>query len=129
MKKNISIKIAVILLVLLPTFTLAAFTSLTSWIGDIRGIVSSLYTLSFGLAMLFFMWSMAQVILKSGDPKAKEEARTRMIWGIVALFIMFSIYGILNWIGDELEIDVGGTPTNTNTNTNNPPLPPGTFNI
>ncbi len=128
MKKNISIKIAVILLVLLPTLAFAqAFSGLTGWIASIRGIVSSLYTLSFGLAMLFFMWSMAQVILKSGDPKAKEEARTRMIWGIVALFIMFSIYGILNWIGDELEIDVGGTPTSTTSS--GTPLPPGTFEI
>jgi uncharacterized membrane protein len=131
MKKNIIFKIGIVSAIFLPVVSFAAFTSLTSWIGDIRTIVSSLYTLVFGLALLFFMWSMGQVILKSGDPKAREEARQRMIWGIIALFIMFSIFGILRWIGTNLDIPVGGAQQNTGGTNNNsqPPQIPGSLLI
>jgi len=70
---------------------------------DLPEIVRSLGVLVVALAMLFFFWGTAQFILKFDD-KTKEEGKTKMLWGIVALFVIFSIYGILSVIGDTLDI-------------------------
>lgn len=105
---------------LVPVISFAAFANLQTMLCDIKKLLGTVYTMTFGLAMLFFMWNMGQVILKSGDPKAKEEARNKMIWGIVAIFIMLSIYGIVEWIGLALDVpqDAGsGTTTSGCTTT------------
>ncbi len=93
---------------LYPILASAALDNIKTLVGDAGDILDSVYYLVFTLAFLFFMWNMSQVILKSGDPKAKEEARNKMVWGIIALFVMFSIYGILNWIGATIGISPSG---------------------
>lgn len=107
--KKIIPKILIITILLLPVVSYAAFAGLKGLIQDAGGIITTIYRLLFVIAMAFFMFSMVQVIIKSGDPKAREEARQRMIWGIIALFIMFSINGIIYWIGKNLCINVGNT--------------------
>ncbi len=54
----------------------------------------------FALALLFFFWGLATFILKSGEDQAA--GKQRMIWGLVALFVMFSVWGILSFAQDSL---------------------------
>ncbi|MFZ2523063.1 MAG: hypothetical protein WAW92_01620 [Minisyncoccia bacterium] len=93
---------------LFPVLSFAALDNVKTLVGDIGQIMNSVYYMLFTLAFVYFMWNMSQVVLKSGDPKAKEESRNKMVWGIVALFVMFSIYGIIAWIGASLNITPGG---------------------
>ena len=65
----------------------------------------------FALALLYFFWGLATYILSSGDPEKKEEGRNKMVWGIVALFVMASIWGLVNFLQDALDIDEGSAPT------------------
>jgi hypothetical protein len=60
--------------------------------------------------MLFFFWGLAQYILNSGDPTAQAEGRNKMIWGIVALFVMAAIWGLVKFLGDNLGITQQGAP-------------------
>jgi len=73
-----------------------------------RGVVNTLIPVIFALALLLFFWGVAKFILQSGDPEARKEGKQIMIWGIVALFVMTSIWGIVAFIGEELQIDTGG---------------------
>jgi hypothetical protein len=50
------------------------------------------------LAILFFFYGLALYILKAGDPEAAAEGKSIMIWGILALFVMTSIYGIIGFL-------------------------------
>lgn len=96
-------------LLMLPTFVSAAFENVSQMITDAGTILGMVYRMVFSLALLFFMWGMGQFILKAGDQKAREDGKQKMIWGIIAIFVMFSIYGIINWIGTALGISVGCT--------------------
>ncbi len=111
-------KIFILSLFLIPVVSFAAFAGLKGLIDDASGIIRTVYNLMFAIAIMFFAYSMIQVIVKSGDPKAREEARQRMIWGIVAIFILFSINGIVYWIGRNLCIQVGNS-TGTGCSTSN----------
>lgn len=75
---------------------------------SIDKIVNLLIPIVFALAMLFFFWGLATYILASGDASKQEEGRNRMIWGIVALFVMSAVWGLVKWIGNSLDVTVGG---------------------
>mgnify|MGYP001563865871 FL=1 len=60
-----------------------------------------------GLALVVFFWGLAKFILKAGDEKGREEGKQVMKWGIVALFVLVSIWGIIFFLTN----DILGLPT------------------
>ena len=97
-----NIKISGKLLVLISfTFPFLALAqgNIQTLIGVIADIVRLLIPIVVALALLYFFWGLAQFILKSGEGEAAvEEGKKKMIWGIVALFVMVSIWGIITLI-------------------------------
>ena len=67
------------------------------------GILDLLTPIVFSLALLFFFWGLADYILKSGE--GKELGRSRMIGGLVALFVMFSVFGIIRFVQQSVGLD------------------------
>lgn len=62
-------------------------------------IIGRLVTLFATLAMAAFFWGLVKFILASraGKPEEIENGKRFMGWSIVALFVMFSIWGIINY--------------------------------
>ncbi|MEK7175867.1 MAG: hypothetical protein AAB695_00640 [Patescibacteria group bacterium] len=54
-----------------------------------------------GLALLVFFKGLAAFIAKSGDEKSHAEGKNLMIWGLIALFVMVSIWGIISVLSGE----------------------------
>ena len=54
------------------------------------------------LALLVFFWGLVKFISKAGDQAAIEEGRKLMIWGVLALFVMVSVWGILHILQETL---------------------------
>ena len=69
-------------------------------------IITILIPMAAACALLFFFWGLAKFIFKlgNGDESAVEEGKEIMKWGIIALFVMVSIWGITAWIGREIGI-------------------------
>jgi hypothetical protein len=64
------------------------------------------------LALLAFIWGLVKFIARvGGDEKAIQEGKSLMIWGVIALFIMVSIWGILRFFSDSLGLTSFGIPT------------------
>ena len=54
--------------------------------------------LMFALSFLYFTYSIVKFLrLEAGDASRKE-AQEAILWGIVGMLIMFSVYGIINYI-------------------------------
>ncbi len=68
-------------------------------------ITSILIPLAYALCLLYFFWGVAKYI-KGGasSDKAVEEGKKVMIWGIVGLFVATSVWGIVEFIRNELGI-------------------------
>ena len=61
--------------------------------------------LAFGLCVLYFFWGVVKYIRSgAGGDKAAEEGRKVMIWGVVGIFVAFSIWGIISFIQKELGV-------------------------
>jgi|SRR3989344_1183737 len=120
MKKNIKKNILAHALIatsfLFPVVSFAALGGVRDLLVSIRGILDLIIPVLFGLALIFFFWGVVQFILHSGEDKTREDGKKKMLWGIVALFVFLSISGILNLIGDTLDIDMSGTIPGANNN-------------
>ncbi len=101
----------VIAFVFIPSFSFAAFTGTTDLINAFGGILDSLFAVLVGLALAAFFWGLAKFVFRvGGDEKAVEDGKRTMLWGIIALFVMISIWGIINFIGEELDLNNSTTP-------------------
>lgn len=51
-----------------------------------------------GLALLIFLWGLTKFIARvGGDEKAVDEGKNLMKWGLIALFVMVSLWGIIRF--------------------------------
>ena len=93
------LKKQIILLVLLvtPGFLFAEgpkdFAELVNLILD--KILTPLISLMFGLAFMGFLWGAVQCILKAEDPKGRGAGKDKMLYGIIALAVMVSVWGLV----------------------------------
>ena len=60
-------------------------------------IIRPIIILLFVLAALLFFFGLAKFILNTsgGNEEGKKEGKRHMLWGIIGIFIMVSVYGIL----------------------------------
>jgi hypothetical protein len=68
----------------------------------LRIVNNILIPIAFTLALLFFFWGVAKYIRSAGAEK--DEGRMIMVWGVVALFVMASVWGLVKFIRDEFNI-------------------------
>ncbi len=72
-------------------------------------IIGFLTPIVLGLALLIFFIGLARFILRADNENERRRGQQIMVWGIVALFVMTSIWGIVSFIGKNLLIEQGGT--------------------
>jgi hypothetical protein len=94
---------------LLPLVTSAQGITgiLNNIIKPLGNIVGILIPIVFSLALLYFFWGLATYILSVDQDK--EVAKKRMIWGIVALFVMSAVWGLVKFI--QTNLGITETPT------------------
>jgi hypothetical protein len=59
------------------------------------------------LAFVVFFYGLARFVLSSGDAKKAEEGKGIMIWGLVAIFVLLSLMGIIGFLERTFGTDVG----------------------
>ncbi len=112
--------IALITLMTIPMTAFAqALTKPTALVVAIKGIIDLLIPLLLSLAVVAFFWGLVKYIANASDEAAKESGKTLMIWGMVAIFVMVALWGILGYISTTLEIS--GTINTGTAPTFNPP--------
>ncbi|MEI6042620.1 MAG: hypothetical protein WCQ00_03595 [bacterium] len=67
-----------------------------------RYILNPLIVLAFAVAMVVFTWGVFDYIKGASDPKARETGRSHILWGIIGIAIMFSVFGIMRVISNTV---------------------------
>ena len=87
------------------------FGPLAKLISLAQDVLSTLVPIAIGFGLVSFLFFLAMFIWKGADsPTEQTKAKTGMIWSIVALFVMVSIYGIILVLASILGVSVGGGP-------------------
>lgn len=76
--------------------------TLSDVVASFVGIIGLLLPLIVALTVLVFLWGLVKFIAKSGDAKGHEEGKSLMIWGLVGLFLMLSLFGVLRLFYTDL---------------------------
>jgi hypothetical protein len=109
MKKIPFLNVLLITLLVSPSLVFAqtAAQSLGSGIGTIAALITgvtqyigkAVATLLLTAGMIVFFYGIVEYVLgvRGGDPKKIETGNSFMKWGLLALFVMFSVYGIINF--------------------------------
>lgn len=88
-------KFAVLTLSLAPSFASAqAITSFEGLVGKIYGMVASLVPLIVSLTLIVFLWGIFQLV-RSNSEDSRKDAIKIITFGIVALFVMVSVWGLV----------------------------------
>ena len=114
-------KILLILtLALLPSVASAQLTGLGELITATGGLINPLIAILVGVALLVFFWGLVKFVFRLGGDgeKAVDEGKRVMKWGLIALFVMVSVWGIIEFFQDALLGGVAPPP---------PPPPTGSF--
>lgn len=60
------------------------------------------------IAFLIFVWGVARFIKSAGSEKEIKDSKNLLIWGVVGLFILITIWGIITFLRSEFGFS-GGT--------------------
>lgn len=101
----------------LPTLAFAQdFTYLNNVFNAGKGVLGGLINVIMILAFVWFLWTVIGFI--RAEPGKKGDARTQMIYAIIGLFIMTSVWGIIGILRQTTQAGQGGSGAIT--------CPPGT---
>ena len=83
----------------------------TSLAGTFNKVVNILIPAFFGLAVIYFFYGVAKYILAAGDPDEASKGKSIMIYGVIALAVMATLYGLINFLTQNLGISGSGSIT------------------
>ena len=85
------------------------------FLGRVRGILDALIPFIIGLAVFVIIWGIFNYVVHAAEEEKRAEARAYIVWGIVGVFFMISIWGfvtiLLNTLGVGSTIDPSQIPT------------------
>ena len=91
---------------------LTSSSTFQNFLGYIVCIInSSVIPLIFALAVVMFIWGVVKFTIINANEEAKrEEGRQYMLWGIIALAVMLSVWGLVGILGGTFNIGVKVLP-------------------
>lgn len=83
----------------------------TQFLNAIQNLVNLAVPLVIGIAVLLFLWGLATYILNQDDEEKRKGARSLMIWGVIIIFVMVALWGLVNLLTQLTGIQQGGVGT------------------
>lgn len=112
MKKFTFINFAVGGAIMLPLVASAQnLGPIATFVSQLGGIIQLLIPIAFAAALLFFFWGVVKYIMAGGNEEAQADGKRIMIWGIIALFVMSSVWGLIAVLGGLVGVGQGGVGT------------------
>ncbi len=102
--------IAVSLALFLPSRVFAAAPPIPpaakTFVGKISTLIlNPLIALLFGIATLYFIYGVLQYIWNPDNEEARTTGKQSMIWGIVGMCVMVSVFGIMRLLINSIGAD------------------------
>ena len=69
-----------------------------------RVIINPLIGVLFGLAMVYFIYGLVEYLLSPENEEVRKRSKSHMLWGIVGMVIMVSVFGIMKLIQDTMSM-------------------------
>lgn len=67
-----------------------------------RVIINPIIFFLFALAMVYFLYGLVQYLMSPDNEELRQSSKSHMVWGVVGLFIMVAVFGIMRIILNTL---------------------------
>ena len=93
----------------LPMMAFAATTvppAVLTFVGKIStNILNPIIAILFALAFTYFVWGVAKYIWNPDSEEARTTGQKAMLWGVIGMFIMVSVFGIMRFLISSIGAD------------------------
>ena len=76
--------------------TLSSINNINQVASKFTGILNTITVLLISLAVLWIIISVVRYLIAGGDSEKRKEGGLRILWGIVGLFVIVSIWGLVS---------------------------------
>lgn len=80
-------------------------------------IIDPLILLVFAAGFFLFMWGLVKFLWNSREGEINDDGKQHMLWGVVGMLIMVSVYGILTILTSTFGIDEQSATDTSNATT------------
>lgn len=99
MNKKVLTNIFISAALVLPLISLAA-GDLNATITNFTGYAKAIINFLLVIATLVFIWGIVKYITAGGDSAKITEARAYILWGLIGLAVMASVWALVFWVID-----------------------------
>jgi hypothetical protein len=97
--------------ILFPSLLHAQAPTITAIVFSLRTVVDNFIGAAVAVALLVFVWGVVSTMIgmnsgSSGSEKAITEGKQRMVWGVVGLFVIVSIWGLVGLLGQLFDVSL-----------------------
>lgn len=96
-------------LLLSVSFVNAQGVQIDTILSRILNTLRTVVLIVFVLAVIVFGWGIVKLIIAAGNPTEIAKAKSFIWWGVIGMFILASIAGIIVYLQDFLGVSSGGT--------------------
>ncbi len=100
--------LAVISFSILPNFVLAQTSLVNSILMALSSILKGLAVIASACAMGAFIWGVIKYVISAENEEQRIQAKSIIVYGVVSLFVVFSIWGIVSLFSNVFGIGIGG---------------------
>jgi succinate dehydrogenase/fumarate reductase cytochrome b subunit len=117
--KKILISISSVISLGLPVFVFAADVDpgyLKSFFTAATNLFQNVVLFLISLAVAWFIWNVIRYVMSEGD-EGKENAKKQMVWGIIAITVIMSVWGLVAILQKIFGVDgINRVPTGSELN-------------
>ena len=92
----------------LPLFAYAA--NVLDVLREINTILSTIIPILMVLATVVFLWGVIRYVTASGDEDKLKEGRQFIIFGLIGLFVMVAVWGVVRALVSQFGLQQGNIP-------------------
>jgi hypothetical protein len=74
-------------------------------------LLSSLLQLFWAVAIAFFIFGIVKFIKNASDETEREKGRKFIVEGLIALVVLVSLWGLVQFVNGTFDIEGGGKPS------------------
>lgn len=93
-----------------PLLAFAQGADIWSIVGLVKGLLNVVIPILFTVALVYFLWGVIRFVI-TDNADSKEKAKEVVIRGVIGLFVMVSIWGLVGFVQNTLGIGSGGVLT------------------
>lgn len=79
--------------------------NITALLSKIASIIDAVVPFIVGLAVFVIIWNIFTYITHAADEEKRGEAKKFILWGVIGVFMMLSVWGFVNILVNTFQLD------------------------